>query len=466
MSTRWIATSLAAVLMTASPSHTATAQRGQPRTGASEARIPVGSASLYTRVIGYGRAVIVLHGGPDFDHGYLLPELDQLADAYRLIYYDQRGRGKSAEHVRPEDVTLASDVDDLDSVRQHFRLDAPVLLGHSWGTVLALEYALRHPTLVSHLVLMNPAPASASQLAVLRKSYLAQLGSDMDRQREIMASTAYKEGDPDAVTARYRIHFKPALRRPADYEKLMARMSAGFHSQGKDGIVKARAVEDRLYRDSWQVPGYDLLPTLRSLRIPTLVIVGEQDFIPTEIATQIAQAIPGATLVTIRDCGHFAYLECGAEVRNALNAFFRRTAAMPRQVPATDEAALRSVIAARDRAWNGVDTAAYARLFTPDADQLSATGRGAEGRDAVVALLVDLRASVYAGASVTNRVLKIRLLRPDVALVDTEYELSGLKATAAQRVADHGRILFVLRKVENRWLIAAIRGIPATGAKP
>jgi len=198
-----------------------------------------------------------------------------------------------------------------------------VLLGHSWGTVLALEFALRHPTLVSHLVLMNPAPASAMQVATLRQSYLAQLGPDMDRQRAITASAAYKEGDPDAVAARYRIHFKYALQRPADYEKLMARMSAGFQSQGKTGILKAWAVEDRLYRDTWQAPGYDLLPRLQTLRIPTLVVVGEHDFIPPAIATEIAHALPGATLVTIPGCGHFAYLECGSAVRKALNDFFK-----------------------------------------------------------------------------------------------------------------------------------------------
>jgi len=62
--------------------------------------------------------------------------------------------------VNPDDVTLASDVDDIDAVRQHFQLESPTLLGHSWGTVLALEYALRYPTRVSRLVLMNPAPAS------------------------------------------------------------------------------------------------------------------------------------------------------------------------------------------------------------------------------------------------------------------------------------------------------------------
>ena len=307
-------------LLASSPAAT-----GQTPAPASELRVRVGEASLYARDVGRGRPLIVLHGGPDFDQAYLRPELDELADAYRLIYYDQRGRGKSAGNVRPEDVTLASDLDDLDKVRRYFRLDAPVLLAHSWGTVLALEFALRHPTLVSHLVLMNPAPASQAQVARLRQSYVAQLGSDMDRQRAIQAGAAYKEGDPDAVAARYRIHFRHALQRPADYEKLMARMSAGFRDQGRDGILKAWAVEERLYRDTWSMPGYDLLPKLRSLRIPTLVIVGEQDFIPPSIAGEIAQALPEATLVAIPKCGHFAYLECRSAVRSALNSFFART---------------------------------------------------------------------------------------------------------------------------------------------
>src|SRR6185369_13672227 len=198
MNTHLIAASVAAALVTALPSDSAsvlqTARSGAPR----ESRIPVGHASLYARDIGRGQPVIVLHGGPDFDCGYLLPDLDRLADAYRLIYYDQRGRGKSADHVRPDDVTLISDVEDIDRVRKFFQLKTSVLLGHSWGTVLALEYALRYPTRVSHLILMNPAPASASDYAVLRKAYLEKLGAEMDRQREMLASAAYKEGDPEA----------------------------------------------------------------------------------------------------------------------------------------------------------------------------------------------------------------------------------------------------------------------------
>ena len=312
MTHRLIAAGLAAAFLTA-----------VPRAG--ESRIPLGSASLFARDVGQGQPVIVLHGGPDFDHRYFLPDLDRLKDSFRLIYYDQRGRGKSADQVRPEDVTLASDVQDLETVRQHFRLEAPALLGHSWGAVLALEYALRHPTHVSYLILMNPAPVSAGDLELLRKAYRERLGADMERQRSLVTSTAYQEGDPEAVTARYRIHFRHALKRPADYERLMATMKAAFLSQGKEGIRKAQAVEARLMLETWQQADYDLLPRLRGLEMPALVLYGDADFIPAAIAEHIAGATPNARLVPLKDCGHFGYLECPGDVRDALQEFLRGT---------------------------------------------------------------------------------------------------------------------------------------------
>lgn len=297
---------------------------GQPGTVARETDIRVGKVSLHAREIGRGQPMIVLHGGPDFDYRYLLPDLDRLADTFRLIYYDQRGRGQSAAGVQPEDVTLASDIADIDAVREHHKLDSVVVLGHSWGAVLALEYALRFPKRVSHLVLMNPAPASTSDAYAMSKFYLEKLGAERDRQRAILVGSAYQAGDPDAVYARYRIHFKPALARPADYEKLMASMKAGFTSQGSAGILKARAIEDRLMRDTWEVSDYDLLPRLRNLAIPTLVIGGDHDFIPPDVAEHIAAAVPKARLRMLKGCGHFAYLECPAEVRGELNGFFAR----------------------------------------------------------------------------------------------------------------------------------------------
>jgi len=58
--------------------------------------LPVENARLYYRAIGQGQPILLLHGGPDFDHNYFLPDMDRLSDSFRLIYYDQRGRGKSS----------------------------------------------------------------------------------------------------------------------------------------------------------------------------------------------------------------------------------------------------------------------------------------------------------------------------------------------------------------------------------
>jgi proline iminopeptidase len=285
------------------------------------ARVTVPGASLYVRVVGSGPAAIVLHGGPDFDQAYLLPDFDRLGESLRLIYYDQRGRGESAMGVRAEDVSMASEIADLDAVRRHFGQEKVTLIGHSWGTVLALEYALGHPERVVRLILMNPAPASAANVGLMREFYLRKLGASMDRQREISAGAAYQAGDPKAVTARYRIHFRPAFAREEPYQRLISTMDAGFRRQGKVGILKARAIEDRLYHDTWAVPDYDLHPKLKSLHVPTLVIGGKEDFIPVEVAERAAAAIPGAKLVLIPNCGHFSYMECPDRVSAAMDSF-------------------------------------------------------------------------------------------------------------------------------------------------
>ena len=116
---------------------------------AREGYVPVDGAQLFTRTVGSGPPVIVLHGGPDFDHTYLLPELDQLAAHARLVYYDQRGRGRSAIGVEPNDVSIASEIADLDALRRSLGVDAVAILGHSWGGLLAMEYTTRHPDRVS-----------------------------------------------------------------------------------------------------------------------------------------------------------------------------------------------------------------------------------------------------------------------------------------------------------------------------
>src|SRR6476659_8292938 len=141
--------------------------------------VPVGESRLFVRDLGSGHPVIVLHGGPDFDHSYLVPELDGLADQYRLVFYDQRGRGRSWSGEGPESVTIDSEVEDLDRVRAWTGSATVALLGHSWGGLVAMEYAIRHPDRVSHLILMNTAPASRDD-RLLFEEYLRRVRAPAD----------------------------------------------------------------------------------------------------------------------------------------------------------------------------------------------------------------------------------------------------------------------------------------------
>ena len=106
---------------------------------------------LFCREVGEGPPIVVVHGGPDFDHSYFLPELDRLAESFRLLYYDQRGRGRSADGVRPEDVSLAFRDRGPRSGAEPLRLESDRRARASWGGVLAMEYAVRHPERVSQL---------------------------------------------------------------------------------------------------------------------------------------------------------------------------------------------------------------------------------------------------------------------------------------------------------------------------
>jgi proline iminopeptidase len=288
---------------------------------ARESFVSVDRGRLFTREIGEGRTILVLHGGPDFDHSYLLPELDRVADSHRLLYYDQRGRGRSAEGVRAEDVTLESEMADIEALRRHFGLESFAVLGHSWGGLLAMEYATRHPLHVSHLILMNTAPGSHDDVVAFRQARRERTPDDLERMKAIAATGAFRAGDVEAEAEYYRLHFRSALHDPAEHlDRVVASLRTHFTPET---ILLARAIEDRLYQQTWDHDDYNLIPKLTRLDVPTLILHGEHDFMPPEFAGHIAGSIPGARFVVLRDCGHFAYLEQPDEVRHEIAELLR-----------------------------------------------------------------------------------------------------------------------------------------------
>ena len=127
-----------------------------------------------------------------------------------------------------------------------------------------------------------------------------------------------QRGDLEAEAAYYRIHFRMTLRRPDLLDALVARLRANFT---EEGVLLARAIEDRLYEETSGSPDWDLFPALRALAVPTLVLHGEHDFVPVELAARIAEAVPGARLSVLPGCGHFTYLEAPEAVFEEISRF-------------------------------------------------------------------------------------------------------------------------------------------------
>jgi uncharacterized protein (TIGR02246 family) len=123
----------------------------------------------------------------------------------------------------------------------------------------------------------------------------------------------------------------------------------------------------------------------------------------------------------------------------------------------SDEEAIARLVAAREAAWNAGDTVAYAQLLTEDADIVSATGRAARGRKALLELFAEQHANAFAGVRTRTAITQIRMLGKEGAIADVRYELEGGGVDAMRS----GVMVFALRKETGRWRIAAIRSLPS-----
>jgi pimeloyl-ACP methyl ester carboxylesterase len=138
---------------------------------------------------------------------------------------------------------------------------------------------------------------------------------------EIEADPAYRAGDIRLDAERYRLHFARTVRDPAVLDEIVGRLRRAFSPRS---IVAARAIEDKLNAETWDRPDYDLLPALRRLNVPALVVHAEHDFVPFGVTRDIARAITGSRL-EILPTSHFSLAERPADVRALIAAFLGRS---------------------------------------------------------------------------------------------------------------------------------------------
>ena len=270
-------------------------------------------ARLVYDAIGEGTATVIVPGGPGFGSTYLRHALPQAAFSdRRLIFVDQRGSGRSSGHERPELLTMATFVDDLEAVRTEIGEDRIDLVGHSFGGLQSLFYASRHPKRIGRLILVESDPPTFQEWCRFRNVLAIRSTEDVDRRLQSIESRDGWRSDPLCLETYFRAYLQPYFGRP----ECASRLVFGFAADSMDKMtIAARSLRADL--GEW-----DISAALRSFTTPTLIMYGEKSIFPKSAVLSMHAALPGAQFEVIEDVGHFPFLEDPGTFTRIVQAFF------------------------------------------------------------------------------------------------------------------------------------------------
>jgi proline iminopeptidase len=267
-----------------------------------EGYISVPGGRVWYQVVGSGDTVplLVLHGGPGFPHNYLKP-LGNLSDDRPIVFYDQLGCGNSD---RPEDPNLWRSerfVEELVKVKKVLDIERVHILGHSWGSMLATDYALSQPEGIVSLILASPAlsiPRWYEDVTAYRKQLPSEVQDVLDRHEA--AGTTDSEQYEAAVMEFYRLHLCRLDPWPEVLEQTL--VGAGLE----------------VYHTMWgpsefyitgNLADYDRTNRIGELVVPTLFTCGRYDEASPDTTAWYQSLIPQAKIAIFENSSHMPHLE-------------------------------------------------------------------------------------------------------------------------------------------------------------
>src|SRR5262245_20385039 len=203
---------------------------------------------------GAGLPLVVANGSPGFDHTYLhcSDAWDRLATKRKVVFYDQRGNGRSSELKPGDSCLLADQIADLDALRAQLGLEKMELLGHSWGGYLVMAYAARHPERIENLMIVDSAAPKIGDTIFLFKNIYPETV-----ERENALAFAVELGDEKAIGDDLRAYMSMIFVDPAVRDAALRRFDPASYDQ---------AVNKSIWND---LQRFDLNPELPKFRFPT-----------------------------------------------------------------------------------------------------------------------------------------------------------------------------------------------------
>ena len=268
---------------------------------------------LYYKTIGQGEPLVILHGGPGASHDYFLPYLLPLARTNKLVFLDERGSGHSQKLEDPAGYTVENMVEDVEAVRIALGLGKINLLGHSYGGVLAQAYALKYQRNLDHLLLCSTFHSTAKMNAVFQKQLAAMPAATRDKILEFEKAGLFGKGK-DFEKNRYPSEYMQAAWGEGYFPYLyQKRPDPNF-----DPIAMGNTAWD-LYREMWGSHGEFIIDgnlksveyaeRLKTLRVPTLIVVGEHDECDPSLSREMNSLIPGSKLAVMPQSGHMTFVD-------------------------------------------------------------------------------------------------------------------------------------------------------------
>jgi proline iminopeptidase len=255
------------------------------------------SVRLFYRVYGdRGDTIIYLHGGPGGSLERQMPNLLRLAVRHVVIAYDQRGGNGRSDAGDTTRITPATHVADLEAVRRHFGVERPTLMGHSWGTGLAVLYADAHPRNVARLILNGPMPPARTPFDAQRwEGVSARIAAQCAAILGPAATDAQSRTCQQRPNAVARVYFADTLNMSRD---------RGREREGGPGVAVGNRATLRALGD------WDFRPVLRRIQVPALVVEGAQTPVPLDQVRLWAQELGNGRLLLIEGAGHgYPYIE-------------------------------------------------------------------------------------------------------------------------------------------------------------
>lgn len=283
-----------------------------------EGFVSVKEGKLFYREAGKGVPLIVLHGGPSLDQEYLLPQLYKLAENNLVIFYDQRGTGRSLETKLDEKhINIDQFVEDLETLRTSLGFDKFILMGHSWGGLLAMQYAVDHQENLIGLILLNTAPADFKGQKAFIDEFELRTKNIQNDLKPFFSYEDFKELNAAQISDLYRKLLSVYFYNPENVKDL----SLNFSVASAQSSFK---VQEEMSKTFWLHPSVNLFPCLKRLSVPTFILHCKQDIVPVWTAQEIKDAIPQSEIVVLDHCDHFPYIEQPAQFFSELNKFLRK----------------------------------------------------------------------------------------------------------------------------------------------